>query len=1007
MRLHELELTAFGPFVDTAHVDFDALSDAGLFLLTGATGAGKTSVLDAVCFGLYGEVPGDRHTARHLRSDQAAPDAEPQVVLCFSVGGRTFRTTRSPAWDRPRRRGEGTRRIQAHVVAEELQDGEWVALTTRLDEAGHLVTGLLGMTCSQFTQVAMLPQGRFQAFLRAGSSERHDVLQRLFRTWRFEDVERWLVDRRTHLRRGSARGHDAVRDLLGRLQEATDVPVPETWAPDDLDAVADLVDTGDLATWVTDVRTALTTSAATQRTRLDAADASLRHDREVLDRGRALDAHRARAARADVVLAGLEAGRATDDVDRDALAGHRRAEPLLPLLERVAGATREQARAEERSRHGVAAAAALLGVDPAGTDREMLARATHDRREAAAEARARLPHERELVAARAAVTDRAVARERAQAQHARAATHLAEAQRDASTRDERRAHLAEAAASADRDVAAERAALLARDAAVERDRVDTELGDARTRLVAATTEAQDLRERYLDLREQRVSGMAAELATGLAVGCSCPVCGSADHPSPARAVSTVSRSDEEGARQRHETADFTRQALAESVATLVARLAAATAGCSGRSVAACRSDHETAAEKSRASATAARELRLLDDGRAERQTALTRASTDLAAVEVLVTERDRELAQAEDRADALQDDLDAWLAQHDAQDGGVAALVERLEAAVRTLVSAAASCEECERATDALEAVRAEAREAARRAGFASGAEVGAALLPDDRAQAVEARLRAHELARAEAEGVLAEDDVRAARSAPVRDVAQLAHELDHAQRVRDLVVAAHRHAVARCERLDELAASLDEAVASWEPVRRAHQVTARLASLVEGTSTDNRWRMRLSAYVLSERLRQVVDAANERLGAMTDRRFTLEQVDEKAAGERRGGLSLRVRDDWSGTRRDPATLSGGETFVVSLALALGLADTVSHEAGGTSLDTLFIDEGFGSLDSETLDGVMDTLDQLRDGGRVVGLVSHVAELRTRVPSQLEVSKARHGSSVRPVLDVG
>ena len=113
------------------------------------------------------------------------------------------------------------------------------------------------------------------------------------------------------------------------------------------------------------------------------------------------------------------------------------------------------------------------------------------------------------------------------------------------------------------------------------------------------------------------------------------------------------------------------------------------------------------------------------------------------------------------------------------------------------------------------------------------------------------------------------------------------------------------------------------------------------------------------------------------------------------------------MRDDWSGTRRDPATLSGGETFVVSLALALGLADTVSHEAGGTSLDTLFIDEGFGSLDSETLDSVMDTLDQLRDGGRVVGLVSHVAELRTRVPSQLEVSKARHGSSVRPVLDVG
>ena len=172
----------------------------------------------------------------------------------------------------------------------------------------------------------------------------------------------------------------------------------------------------------------------------------------------------------------------------------------------------------------------------------------------------------------------------------------------------------------------------------------------------------------------------------------------------------------------------------------------------------------------------------------------------------------------------------------------------------------------------------------------------------------------------------------------------------------------------------------------------------------MEGKSADNQLKMRLSAYVLGERLRQVVAAANERLVAMTDERFTLEQVDEKGAGEQRGGLSLRVRDEWSGKRRDPATLSGGETFLVSLALALGLADTVSHEAGGTQLDTLFIDEGFGALDATTLDGVMDTLDSLRDGGRVVGLVSHVAELRNRVTSQLEVRKARRGSTVHALL---
>ena len=139
MRLHELEVTAFGPFAGTVRVDLEQLSAHGLFLLTGDTGAGKSSILDAVCFALYGDVPGDRAVARHLRSDHADPDVEPRVALRFSVGGRTFRITRSPAWDRPRRRGEGTRRINAHVVAEERRDDTWVALSTRLDEVGHLV----------------------------------------------------------------------------------------------------------------------------------------------------------------------------------------------------------------------------------------------------------------------------------------------------------------------------------------------------------------------------------------------------------------------------------------------------------------------------------------------------------------------------------------------------------------------------------------------------------------------------------------------------------------------------------------------------------------------------------------------------------------------------------------------------------------------------------------------------------------------------------------------------
>ncbi len=312
-----------------------------------------------------------------------------------------------------------------------------------------------------------------------------------------------------------------------------------------------------------------------------------------------------------------------------------------------------------------------------------------------------------------------------------------------------------------------------------------------------------------------------------------------------------------------------------------------------------------------------------------------------------------------------------------------------------------------ERTTHELAQSVAAADTAATAAGFETLVEAMAAVLTGTEAAARAARLDARRTARATAGALLDEEGVRAALATAAPDLAALAAAVQEAEASRDRAHAARERAVARARRLESLTEELRTRVGAWMPVLRDHAVVADLASLVEGRSAENLLKMRLAAYVLSERLREVVAAANERLAAMTDQRYALEQTDEKGAGEQRGGLSLRVRDEWSGKHRDPATLSGGETFVVSLALALGLADTVTHEAGGTQLDTLFIDEGFGALDATTLDGVMDTLDSLRDGGRVVGLVSHVAELRNRVPCQLEVRKARRGSTVHMSVALG
>jgi exonuclease SbcC len=171
------------------------------------------------------------------------------------------------------------------------------------------------------------------------------------------------------------------------------------------------------------------------------------------------------------------------------------------------------------------------------------------------------------------------------------------------------------------------------------------------------------------------------------------------------------------------------------------------------------------------------------------------------------------------------------------------------------------------------------------------------------------------------------------------------------------------------------------------------------MSRLVRGLGTDNQLQMRLSSYVLATRLDQVLDAANERLSDMRDQRYSLRRTGA-ARGGSRAGLGLEVLDAWTGETRAPTSLSGGETFVVSLALALGLADVVTHEAGGVRVDTLFVDEGFGMLDADTLDDVMDRIDALRAGGRTIGVVSHVSELRSRIPTQVHVSRGREGSTV-------
>lgn len=1026
MRLHRLEVTAFGPFAGTVEIDLDALSEAGLFLLTGATGAGKTSVLDAVCFALYGEVPGDRGSAKRLRSDQAADGARPRVELELTVAARRFRLVRSPAWDRPKKRGTGTTTEQAAVVVSERVGGppeeEWRTLSTRLDETGQLVGDLLGMTMTQFTQVAMLPQGRFQAFLRARSEDRHRLLQQLFRTGRFEDVEGWLRERRRVLRAESEAWQETVADLASRVSETAlaDPPDPDDWA-------------ATLLPWAEGLRLDAAADLATATESWAGAVTAEEQARAALAEGRALAERQERWTRAARERDALEA-RAEEHTERvEALAGARRAVPVVLAARRREASAADLEAAEQRVAQQLTRpelADEPVGLDPAVLDRlerreeQLLATATSvrdalPRAEALEEAESRLP---------AADRERALARGRV----AELETDLQERPERERRARERLLELRTAAAA----LPAHRAALTTlverRAAALEATEVATALVAAREEHLLSRERAALSHEAVLAVREARIESMASELAGALAVGACCPVCGSADHPSKARpGPGAADAAAERDAQRRLDDDKAAEHARAMHVRDLETRHALLLERADGIDLVA--ADAEVA-DLEVACREAARAEELLDEAAAAVDSLEQRHSEALASLD----EARASQATAEQRRTALLRDVErldgevgavGTLARRALEDPGTLgtgansatsrsadelelpldgrpdlpalhSLLRTRAAAVRALLD---TVRQLDAATRAHDEAAAEEQRAALDAGFDDVPTALSVALPEPEQEALQRAVDHHRARVAAVAEVLADADGPDDTPAPdltAPDLTALAAA--HASALASLGEARSRTATLteRCGRLTSLVAELAKALAAWSPVREQLDLATQVSAFVDGRSADNVLQMRLSAYVLAWRLSQVVEAANERLARMSDQRYSLEHTGRRGAGETRGGLSLLVRDDWSGESRDPVTLSGGETFVVSLALALGLADVISQEAGGTELDTLFVDEGFGSLDADTLEDVMDTLDSLREGGRVVGVVSHVSEMRDRIPVQLHVTKGRAGSTV-------
>jgi exonuclease SbcC len=995
MRLHSLRITAFGPFAGTQTVDFDALAADGLFLLHGATGAGKTSVLDAVCFALYGEVPGSRPRSR-LRSDHARPEDRTEVVLELTLGGRRLEITRSPEQVRAKKRGAGTTRERAQTLLREWTrtDG-WVAGSTSHQEVGVELQRLLGMSREQFCQVVLLPQGEFARFLHAGALERAELLGRLFDTARFGQVAAWLTDRRQQAEKAcqAVRGEigarlERLREAAGTAAELLDVDGPE---------VAGALgghDGADALVWAAQLReqareqlaVALWGQRQTEARREGAAERARRVE--------VLADRQLRRQRAERRLAELRARAETLEAAAGQLARAQRAEAVAPLLRLREEAARSSQRAVEAERR----CRALLPGTLSGADAEQLAVAERQAHEELGGLRALLATE-EQYRSNALLLGR-LERERddAEANRAEAAEWL-------DGWPERRLAVtatldaASAAASRGEQLAARLDEARRRsEAAVRRDEVTERLSLLVDRAAALRAAASGAHESWLELLERRLRGMAAELAEGLADGAPCPVCGSAEHPAPAPSgPDRATKAQEQQADRDYRDAARSAQTALDAVQELRGQAAGLTAEAGAEPTEALRAaadrlgaEHALAAREAAAGVRAREELDRLEREHAAR----TAAAGEAAELVAARTARLETLA-------AQQEELAAELERGRSGAASVAARVAVVGPLADRLADASAAVRAALVAAEALHRSEADVREAAERAGFTGPDAAAQALLPVVAVTRLRDQVERHRAELARVEEDMADEELAAAARLPLADPAAdraAQEEADAALRRSDASVHAARE---RCAALDRLSAGLAADVRRLAPLAAEHTGVAALASLASGTSSSNELRMSLETYVLAARLEQVAAAAGARLAVMSQGRYTLAHSDARTRGAGRSGLGLTVLDAWTGQARDTATLSGGESFFASLALALGLADVVTDEAGGMPLDTLFVDEGFGSLDEDTLEDVLNVLDRLRERDRAVGIVSHVADLRGRIPAQLHVRKGRNGSTLR------
>ena len=1027
MKPISLTIEAFGPYRDSVTLDFSALQDHSMFLISGPTGAGKTSILDAMVYALYGEPSGEVRKTDAIRSDFAEPERMTRVDFSFAIGEAQYRVERLPKQLVAKKRGTGMREQNASATVYEMKDGEWKVIATSAAAIRDTVQRIIGFRKDQFLQVVLLPQGEFRKLLVASTSEREELLHTLFRTELYRKLQEALKAAYDDAKAGIEENLTKQAALIQSIPHDEDTPVLTAQHVSEL-----LVNRGpyrdelivkrDEAVAEVEQFNALRKEWAVY----NQAQQSLTEAASILDLVKAREGERSSLSEKVQLLTSLtptyELYKQFSDKQgvlknlESALSDAKKGVEIASQHESKCTEAHDALASQGETIQAKRTTLAQLRQQSEEFDELALLHQELTSLKRNLEAQDREKSEADLQAQHKLVADLEVALGEARKQfqaNSKALESIPRIQEQLSQL-QRYSELLAQNQKIQNDIEAKDRSLAAIDESVKNSKVQLER-----------------------LEHLMAEGRAFELVHLIVDNEPCPVCGSTEHPQlaskpelyPTKEEIEAARAVRDEALQKQaseigqkETLVIRLHELDEDVKDQVSKLTSAIDGFSEDIFDSIQQDLLSQMDR----LTALRsDTEQLSKTIATNEDELTGAKEKLGKLEIghkelLESLHDLEvqISSIQAKIDALSKilpttDLDAWRKQIESLETDINAYDEQVEVCKTNLEAAR---EQLNAKRGRLETLSAQVQEETNNLDVIykeytkslesiSLCEADFIELLGDYKALDSFRTELHALDEAFNKAQAVYDAALKVTKSITEPSATVSDEVyDAAVERRDTIVGNLAAWDKETKHIETTLASLEELDVAMGEARNKVEFLSRLNDLANGGEQGFK-NVTFERYVLGAILDEVVYAANLRLQKMSRSRYSLERSDYTGGGRGKQGLDLAVMDAFTGQSRPANTLSGGETFLASMALALGLADVIQSYAGGIHMDTMFIDEGFGTLDPDTLELAMETLVQLQSSGRLIGMISHVPELKTRIPAHLEVTRGDDGSTAKFVIN--